>query len=315
MATTAPTAPTVHAAPADATNDASQANGRINSLFGTSADWRDALPTEVVQHVRSLSNEELFPLGEAALRDIADNLVILAEIRDRFYHAKGSLMGYANWKEFVANNSAYSIRTIQRRLNEATGTKDETKVNDRYKAPAIEVSHTISEPVEVPEPAELNIAPQADARQAWNALSPDEQAQWGIRNSDKSDGTHDTWDIEPYTHYRLENWEKRKNRDVPMDAPDEPATPLTKKDILEDLRKRYSEPDFYSRVGRAIHNLYKHNELNERLHELKQITRSDWCPVAQEGFNQVLQNLDKIQEQTEEYRKALRAVLKANRTK
>ena len=123
----------------DATNDASQANGRINSLFGTSADWRDALPTEVVQHVRSLSNEELFPMGETALRDIADNLVILAEIRDRFYHAKGSLMGYANWKEFVANNSAYSIRTIQRRLNEATGTKDETKVNDRYKAPAIEV--------------------------------------------------------------------------------------------------------------------------------------------------------------------------------
>src|SRR6266581_339485 len=183
MATTAPTAPTVHAAPADATNDASQANGRINSLFGTSADWRDALPTEVVQHVRSLSNEELFPMGETALRDIADNLVILAEIRDRFYHAKGSLMGYANWKEFVANNSAYSIRTIQRRLIEATGTKDETKVNDRYKAPAIEVSHTISEPVEVPEPAELNIAPQADARQAWNALSPDEQAQWGIRNS------------------------------------------------------------------------------------------------------------------------------------
>ena len=288
----------------DATNDASQANGRINSLFGTSAGWRDALPTEVVQHVKSLSNEELFPMGEAALRDIADNLVILAEIRDRFHYAKGSLMGYANWKEFVAKNSAYSIRTIQRRLNEATGTKDETKVNDRYKAPAIEVPHKVSEPVDVPAHAD------APARQAWNALSSEEQALWGIK---KVDGT---WDMEPYTHYRLVNWERRHDHSEQGDVPaGEPATTLTKKDILEDLRKRYSEPDFYSRVGRAIHALYKHNQLDERLAELKKIRKNDWCPVAEEGFGQVLQNLDKIQEQTEEYRKALRAVLKANRTK
>ena len=304
---TASPAPTVPAAievlsKIDATNDASQANGRINSLFGTSAGWRDALPTEVVQHVKSLSNEELFPMGEAALRDIADNLVILAEIRDRFHYAKGSLMGYANWKEFVAKNSAYSIRTIQRRLNEATGTKDETKINDRYKAPAIEVPHKVSAPVDVPA--------NAAARQAWNALSTEEQAQWGVK---KVDGT---WDMEPYTHYRLDNWERRHDHSEQGDVPaDEPATPLTKQDILEDLRKRYSEPDFYSRAGRAIHTLYKHNQLDERLHELKKIKKSDWCPVAEEGFSQVLQNLDKIQEQTEEYRKALRAVLKANRTK
>lgn len=136
-----------------------QANGRINSLFGTSAEWKDALPADVLQHVKSLPNEELFPMGEKALRDIADNLVILAEIRDRFYQAKGPLMGYANWKEFVAKNSAYSIRTIQRRLNEATGTKDETKVNDRYKAEAPAVSEPEPEPADIDTPEVSDVEP------------------------------------------------------------------------------------------------------------------------------------------------------------
>jgi hypothetical protein len=129
-----------------------QVNGRINSLFGTSAEWKDALPADVLQHVKSLPNEELFPMGEKALRDVADDLVILAEIRDRFYHAKGKLMGYTGWKEFVAKNSAYSIRTIQRRLNEATGTKNETKVNDRYKAEVPAISEPEPEPDDIDTP-------------------------------------------------------------------------------------------------------------------------------------------------------------------
>ena len=82
------------------------------------------------------------------------------------------------------------------------------------------------------------------------------------------------------------------------------------KSAQEDLQKRYSEKDFYERIGRAIHNLYKHNQLDERLRDLKKITKSDWCPVAEEGFNQVLQNLEKVHKQTGEYISELKQILK-----
>jgi hypothetical protein len=74
-------------------------------------------------------------LGEKALKDIADDIIVLAEIRQRFYLAKGKpLMDYLNWREFVERNSRYSLRTIQNRLAEVNG-KDESKVNDRFKEP------------------------------------------------------------------------------------------------------------------------------------------------------------------------------------
>jgi hypothetical protein len=88
---------------------------------------------DVVAKYHALSNEDLFPLGEKALKDIADDIIVLYEIRQRFYAAKGSpLLGYQNWREFVERNSKYSIRTIQNRIAEVQG-KDESKVNDRYK--------------------------------------------------------------------------------------------------------------------------------------------------------------------------------------
>jgi hypothetical protein len=75
-----------------------------------------------------MTNEELFPLGARALQDIADNFVLLNEIRNRFRDARGSeVMGYQNWRDFVARNSNYSLRTAQRRLNEVNGVRSYTK--------------------------------------------------------------------------------------------------------------------------------------------------------------------------------------------
>jgi len=119
----------------DATNVASPdaGNNSIKRLFGVSDEFRTALPEDSVSYVQGLSNEELFPLGEKALRDIADDLVVLCEIRQRFYAAKVTqILGYDSFRQFVEKNSAYSVRTIQRRLSEVNG-KDQTRINDRFK--------------------------------------------------------------------------------------------------------------------------------------------------------------------------------------
>jgi hypothetical protein len=144
----------------DATNVASPdaGNNSIKRLLGVSDEFRTALLEDSVSYVQGLSNEELFPLGEKALYEIADDLVILCEIRQRFYSGKGQILGYNNFKEFVEKNSLYSIRTVQRRLSEVNG-KDQTKVNDRFKrepitidavepapAPALPVTATSDEP-------------------------------------------------------------------------------------------------------------------------------------------------------------------------
>jgi hypothetical protein len=93
------------------------------------------MDVDVVARIHALSDAELFPLGEKALQDIADDIIVLAEIRQRFYEARGvPLRGYKNWREFVEKNSRYSLRTVQRRLTAVKG-KDETKINDRFKEP------------------------------------------------------------------------------------------------------------------------------------------------------------------------------------
>ena len=54
---------------------------------------------------------------------------------------------------------------------------------------------------------------------------------------------------------------------------------LLRSAAAEDLRKRYSEKDFYNRVGRNLSKLYKYNQLDERLKELmniKNLTGAPW---------------------------------------
>jgi hypothetical protein len=132
MATTPATA-----APAtpDTTNVVSVPNITNNSIkgfLGTADETVSLMPSDPVAQIHALSNEELFPLGEKALHDIADDIIVLNEIRTRFYLAKGTpLMGYTNWRDFVEKNSRYSIRTVQRRLNEVNGVRGYTKPDTR----------------------------------------------------------------------------------------------------------------------------------------------------------------------------------------
>jgi len=123
---------------ADATFVAYDMDTAVKGLLSTKIQ---GLP--FVEQVAAMSNAELIPLGEKALHDIADNIIVLTEIRRRFGNKQGTvhsaILGYQCWKDFVEKNSWYSLRTVQRRLNEVNG-KDETKVNDRFKnaAPSVE---------------------------------------------------------------------------------------------------------------------------------------------------------------------------------
>jgi hypothetical protein len=103
------------------------ANDSIKGFLGTADDIIGVLPRDPVAQIHAMTNEELFPLGERALKDIVDDIIVLNEIRNRF-RVQAPLMGYVNWKDFVEKNSRYSIRTVQNRLAELNG-KDTSKVN------------------------------------------------------------------------------------------------------------------------------------------------------------------------------------------
>jgi hypothetical protein len=90
---------------------------RTKGFLGVSAEFADIAPRDALTNIREMNNEVLFPLGIKALSDIADDLLVLDEIRTRFRAANGRpLMGYVSWKAFVEKNSKFSIRTVQRRL-------------------------------------------------------------------------------------------------------------------------------------------------------------------------------------------------------
>jgi hypothetical protein len=119
-----------------------------------------AMPSDQVAYVKGLRNEELFPLGERALKDICDDIIVLNEIRNRFYAAKGqAVMGYASWREFVERNSAYCIRTVQRRLNEVKGVRAYTKPEVEKPVPSgttLEMSNQ-GESAPLPESAKVTV--------------------------------------------------------------------------------------------------------------------------------------------------------------
>lgn len=132
----------------DATFVASDENNRVKGFLGTSDELTlvaDTLAPHSVAWVRSLSDAELLPLGERALHDIADDILVLDEIRQRFRRT-GAMMGYAGWKDFVERNSRYTLRTIQRKLADKNG-RDESKINyktgNMYTRPAQPVPHAL----------------------------------------------------------------------------------------------------------------------------------------------------------------------------
>lgn len=115
---------------------------RLKGFLGTANEMTavaEVMAPKTVEWVRSLTDAEIIPMGVKALGDIADDILVLDEIRQRFRKGR-AIEGYANWTEFVEKNSKYSIRTIQYRLNEVNN-KDETKVNDRFKVGPNIVKH------------------------------------------------------------------------------------------------------------------------------------------------------------------------------
>jgi len=169
MATT--TAPVIASAPDDGFVDSGSSpprvldatscrmpeeHNRLKGFLGTAHEITavaEVVAPKTVGWVRSLSDAEIIPMGEKALGDIADNILVLDEIRTRF--RKGlPIFGYANWSDFVERNSKFSLRTIQRRLNDVNG-KDETKIN---KPETLEARRTLAR-VPVPlTPAQLKTA-------------------------------------------------------------------------------------------------------------------------------------------------------------
>jgi hypothetical protein len=117
-------------------------HNRLKGFLGTAHEITavaEVVAPKTVGWVRSLSDAEIIPIGEKALADIADNILVLDEIRTRF--RKGlPILGYANWSDFVERNSKFSLRTIQRRLNEVNG-RDETKIN---KPKTLEARRTVA---------------------------------------------------------------------------------------------------------------------------------------------------------------------------
>jgi ParB/Sulfiredoxin domain len=81
---------------------------------------------------------------------------------------------------------------------------------------------------------------------------------------------------------------------------------------VKPARRDYSEKDFYARVGRTLHNLYKTNRVDEYFAEIVAIKKDDWCPAAVQGIVRLRLNLDDISKQTKKYSDALVRVLKAH---
>jgi len=68
------------------------------------------MDTSVVAHYKAMPNEELFPIGERALGDVADDIIALT----RFATVSvppDTCHGVPELREFVARNSKYSLRT------------------------------------------------------------------------------------------------------------------------------------------------------------------------------------------------------------
>src|SRR5438552_18309190 len=78
------------------------AANRVKGFLGMTGEIVPSMPADPVAYVKSLTDAELFAAGEKALKDIADDIIVLDEIRTRFHTAKGkAILGYLSWKDFV----------------------------------------------------------------------------------------------------------------------------------------------------------------------------------------------------------------------
>ena len=101
---------------------------RLKGFLGTADEMTavaEVVAPKTVEWVRSLTDAEIIPMGIKALGDIADDILVLDEIRQRFH--RGAIAPYAGWKDFIKKHSKYSLRTVQRRLNEVHGVREYEK--------------------------------------------------------------------------------------------------------------------------------------------------------------------------------------------
>lgn len=85
-----------------------------------------------------------------------------------------------------------------------------------------------------------------------------------------------------------------------------PTTPAK-----QELRARYSEKDFYRRIGTGLAGSF--SSVEDRLDELTHIKRADWSPAAEEGLRNLIKNLNEIAERADDYASQFKLILKSNK--
>jgi hypothetical protein len=135
---------------------------RLKGFLGTADEMTavaEVVAPKTVEWVRSLTDAEIIPMGIKALGDIADDILVLDEIRQRFRKGR-PIEGYANWTEFIEKNSKYGIRTVQKRLNTIHGVRPYEKFEPFAETNPVRLS------TETREPDEPTAAPDAALSEA-----------------------------------------------------------------------------------------------------------------------------------------------------
>jgi hypothetical protein len=76
----------------------------------------------------------------------------------------------------------------------------------------------------------------------------------------------------------------------------------------KDLRARYSEKDFFARIGRMMAGTLVNHP---RLDELLEIQEADWTPEAEYGFKCLIKNLEEVSERAHAYANRLNKILRS----
>ncbi|MGA7791784.1 MAG: hypothetical protein WCA19_02015 [Candidatus Acidiferrales bacterium] len=101
-----------------------------------------------------------------------------------------------------------------------------------------------------------------------------------------------------------EIYEKIRTGKVSLREAKLPPTKPTKRD----QRARYSDPDFFARIGRMLAGTLVHETL---LDEILKMSKADWTPEAEYGFRCLIKNLDEVSERAHDYANGLNKLLRA----
>jgi len=271
---------TAATAPCDNLSHQDEFNRTKGFLGETLAEITEAASPDhpTLAEIRAMTNDVLLLAGQQAMQDIGDNLLVLDELRQRFRRGD-HFKGYTGWKDFVTQHSRYSIKTIQRRLQEVHG-KDESKVNH---APGNQYTRaTVEAPI--------------DSRYTL--------IHWQRYASGVACGLWNTGG-QPTI-------EKTKNHDEitceecrGVLATQRMTSATTEKSKAK--ARDWSEKDHYARIGRGLACAF--SGIDERLDELTHIKKREWTPEAEEGIKCILLNLKEVKAQADEYATRLRAIL------